>query len=140
MVPLWSRPLVQELAGDRAGVTGVGEPGLLGERVGVQPVEQTPAHAADDAHLGIVDVGVHEAGEEEARPEVHDLRGRRPRPRLAEAPGAHDAAVLDEEAPSSIARRAPANDERTPRGVEERRPQEERGSGRHAAGRASLSS
>ena len=56
---------VKVAAGDVVGIGAVGKAHLLGEGVGVQPVDQPLAPTGDDRGLGIVDVGVDEAGRDQ---------------------------------------------------------------------------
>ena len=51
----------------------VGEPRLLGERAGAQPLQQLQPHRADDRELREVDVRVDEPGEQEAARDRRDL-------------------------------------------------------------------
>ena len=65
-----------ELVGDRGGVRRRGEALLLRKGAPLEPLEQRHAEGADDPHLGEVDVGVDQAGQQQAVAEVDDRRRR----------------------------------------------------------------
>ncbi|SEF66113.1 hypothetical protein SAMN05216242_103187 [Thauera chlorobenzoica] len=69
--------LVAEKSGDFGGVRRVGEAGFGGEGVFFQPGEQLLAVAGDDVGLGVVDVGVDEAGQDQLAAVVGEQRAGR---------------------------------------------------------------
>ena len=65
VVPAAIRP-ADELAGHRGGVVRRGEALLLRQGAPLEPLEQRHAERADHPHLGEVDVGVHQPGQQHA--------------------------------------------------------------------------
>ncbi len=63
---------LHELRRNVHGVARVGEPGLLRQGAAVEPFEQRHPEGADDSNLGVVDVRVDEAGQQDATTEVDD--------------------------------------------------------------------
>ena len=105
-----------EVGGDRGGVRVVGEPGLLGQRALLQPVEQRHAEPADGPDLGEVHVGVDEPGQDQPAPQVHDLVGAVVL--VGERLAGDDHAVLDDQGQVGALPQPPSG-ERAVRGVDE---------------------
>ena len=72
-----AQDLVQEEPGDARRVCGIGELLLLDEGVTVEPLEQLRAIGRDHPRLRIVDVGIDQAGQDQAVRVVIDCRPRR---------------------------------------------------------------
>ena len=89
----------------RVGVRPVGEAHLLGEGVGVQPVDQALSPARDDGGLGVVDMRVDEAGRDEAFAVVGDSAFRMRGAQLVRRSQGGDPPVLDKHAAAALPQR-----------------------------------
>jgi hypothetical protein len=86
----------------RARVGRIAEAHLLREGVGLEPVDEPLAPARDDPGLGIVDMGVHEARQDEAIPVVGDRNVWMCLAKAVRGADAGEEAVLDEHGAATL--------------------------------------
>ena len=88
---------LDELVGDLVCVVDRLEASLLGQGALVEPLEQRHAQGPDDPDLGVVDVRVDHAGQDQSLAEVDHLVSWMVAHRLGEGTARGDAAVVDDE-------------------------------------------
>ncbi len=95
-----AQQLVQEKLGDLLGVGTLREARFLGKGVLLEPVQEVAAGAGDDVGLRVMDVRIDEAGKDQRRAAVDDIRVARQRceQRLRRAQASHPP-ILDDEQP-----------------------------------------
>ena len=93
---------IEVAIGNFTGVSGVVEPRLLGEGIGIQPVDQPLAPGGDDRGLRIMDMGIDETRQDQVLTVIRNLCigivGAKP----VRGAGYHDASILHRNSTMSV--------------------------------------